>query len=837
MSNKKLIMITMVTALLGIGQLFAADPKQTTATVTQPAEQGKTPKIRCDNPKYEFPEVWGGEKVKHAFTIHNDGDATLEILKVRSGCGCTTVKGYDKKIPPGGKTDITFEVKTSTRAPKKTVSPTITSNDPVTPTLRLTITGKVKIPITLNPLSGANWGMVLKDQDLESKTVKLTNNTDNPMKLKLIEPKHTTIYTWELKETVPGKEAEITITPHKPYKEGSNKLYLYCETGIAKLDKIYIPCNLHVKPMVEVMPSMGMHIRLSNSPDRPTSTGRVNIKYNGEGKMQIKSAVSSDPAINVDIATMKEGLSYYITATVPNDYKVDHKKRPHITVTTDVQPKPTVVRVRITPSRTPPKKTQNKPEDLIGKSSPRIIIKKGDNKKIYLGPINNKITVLNFWATYCAACRRQLPIVQKIFNDYRSKGIEFLDICTDPKKRTGKEIQEIAKKIGADFPVALDTTMTASTRYHVRSLPTLFLLGKKGTVEAVHKGAGKTSNQLEAFEKTIRTELDLLLAGKTRKDFPKKPDSPKPTEAAAANEPQLVILNSTQQHTGRHKPGETVKYEIRYRNNGKKPLQLTAVKPLTENLKVEQDATNQLQYGAIGILKCEFKVPTQSGEFTNQLTIESNDPKHPKMSVTLKSLARPYLEIAPATGVDFSRKTNTHSMPRLATVVYNGPGTIEYKGAESSSPKFEATVTPIGNGPYAKVIVTAKPPFDLGVNKAVIRIKTTCKAQPVVEIPVTLYMPSDIEITPPKVELRKSRQLQRSTVSIVNNSQESLSILSLTKSDPNIQWQFYPEPDGRSYKLVLTIPGNFENGSEPTKVTIRTDNEKFGEIVIPITVN
>ena len=184
--NKKLIimLIMIMTCLLGLGQLFAADPKPVSPTGTQPEEQGKVPKIRCDNPKYEFKEIWGGEQVKHTFIIHNDGDAALKILNVRGGCGCTTVQDYDKTIPPGGKTNVSFAVRTSPQASTKTVHPTITSNDPVNPNLRLTITGKVKKAITLEPASGVNWGTVLQNQDVTPQTVKITNNTNIPMQLR-----------------------------------------------------------------------------------------------------------------------------------------------------------------------------------------------------------------------------------------------------------------------------------------------------------------------------------------------------------------------------------------------------------------------------------------------------------------------------------------------------------------------------------------------------------------------------------------------------------------------------------------------------------------------------
>jgi len=175
------------------------------------------------------------------------------------------------------------------------------------------------------------------------------------MKLQLIEPKHVNIYTWAVKEIEPGRVAEVTITPHKPYKERSNRLYLYFNTGLSRLPEFYVPGHLYVKPRIEMRPSLGMRIISGKSTDRYVRRGwgRVNIKYNGQGKMQIKSAIPSDPAIKVEIVTYREGRSYYIKATIPDDYEPDPDRKPTITVTTDVQEKPIEFPIRVIKPRRP----------------------------------------------------------------------------------------------------------------------------------------------------------------------------------------------------------------------------------------------------------------------------------------------------------------------------------------------------------------------------------------------------------------------------------------------------------------------------------------------------
>jgi hypothetical protein len=92
---------------------------------------------------YEFEPVIDGVKVTHDFIIQNKGTTPLQIEKVRTSCGCTTVS-YTREIPPGGKGKITVMINTKgyggRRIKKKIIAQT---NDLNHPSLYLTVGGNV----------------------------------------------------------------------------------------------------------------------------------------------------------------------------------------------------------------------------------------------------------------------------------------------------------------------------------------------------------------------------------------------------------------------------------------------------------------------------------------------------------------------------------------------------------------------------------------------------------------------------------------------------------------------------------------------------------------------
>jgi len=103
-----------------------------------------SPRIFVEEEVYDFGVVVEGETVSHAFLIENQGDETLQILRVWASCGCTTTNLSDPELEPGDVRRITVEVSTEGYGGSKiSKSVHVESNDPEQPDLVLRITGTV----------------------------------------------------------------------------------------------------------------------------------------------------------------------------------------------------------------------------------------------------------------------------------------------------------------------------------------------------------------------------------------------------------------------------------------------------------------------------------------------------------------------------------------------------------------------------------------------------------------------------------------------------------------------------------------------------------------------
>ncbi len=96
-----------------------------------------------------------------------------------------------------------------------------------------------------------------------------------------------------------------------------------------------------------------------------------------------------------------------------------------------------------------------------------------------------KLTLLDFWATWCGPCRQTLPIVAELYNKYASKGYETIGISTESLSTLKKFQQGHA----APYPLLNDANGTVSAFYGVKALPTLAFVDQDGYIVKVFTGA------------------------------------------------------------------------------------------------------------------------------------------------------------------------------------------------------------------------------------------------------------------------------------------------------------------------------------------------------------
>lgn len=124
--------------------------------------------------------------------------------------------------------------------------------------------------------------------------------------------------------------------------------------------------------------------------------------------------------------------------------------------------------------------------DVRGIQAPDFELVSLDGRKVKLSDFRGKAVILNFWATWCAPCKTEMPWFVDLQKQYGSDGLAILGVAmddSDPQK-----IAQFASEMGVNYPVLLGTNNVSDAYGDVEYLPTTFYINRQGKI--VGKVAG-----------------------------------------------------------------------------------------------------------------------------------------------------------------------------------------------------------------------------------------------------------------------------------------------------------------------------------------------------------
>ena len=104
---------------------------------------------------------------------------------------------------------------------------------------------------------------------------------------------------------------------------------------------------------------------------------------------------------------------------------------------------------------------------------------------VSLADFTGRVVLVTFWASWCAECRPEMPMFERLHQDFAAQGLTVLGVNF---REETSIIQRYAKTLGLTFPLVLDPQGEISRSYGVIGLPTTFLVGRDGRPVALAVG-------------------------------------------------------------------------------------------------------------------------------------------------------------------------------------------------------------------------------------------------------------------------------------------------------------------------------------------------------------
>lgn len=127
-----------------------------------------------------------------------------------------------------------------------------------------------------------------------------------------------------------------------------------------------------------------------------------------------------------------------------------------------------------------------------------------NNTRSYNDLKGEKLTLIDFWATWCKPCNKAIPELNKIYGLYKSKGVELIGINCDGPRSVSK-VGPLSKAMQIQYPVLIDMNSELKTDLNIIAFPTLIMVNPEGEIVWIHEGfvSGDAEIILSEIEKYL----------------------------------------------------------------------------------------------------------------------------------------------------------------------------------------------------------------------------------------------------------------------------------------------------------------------------------------------
>jgi len=130
--------------------------------------------------------------------------------------------------------------------------------------------------------------------------------------------------------------------------------------------------------------------------------------------------------------------------------------------------------------------TENKVVNPDENKAPDFTLKSFDGKTVKLSDYKGQVIIIDFWATWCPPCRKGIPDLISIQNDYKND-VVIIGISLDGEK-TLKDVPGFVKSYAINYPIVYGDDKVVAAYGGIEGIPTAFVVDRKGNIVDKHVG-------------------------------------------------------------------------------------------------------------------------------------------------------------------------------------------------------------------------------------------------------------------------------------------------------------------------------------------------------------
>jgi thiol-disulfide isomerase/thioredoxin len=138
----------------------------------------------------------------------------------------------------------------------------------------------------------------------------------------------------------------------------------------------------------------------------------------------------------------------------------------------------------------------------VGSRAPEIGLEDLNGRPVRLSSLRGKVLIVDFWASWCAPCREEMPVLNRLQERYREQGLVVIGVNVDNNVRNARTF---LRRTPVQFRIVHDPGKDVADRYNPPRMPSSYIVDRRGVIRHVHEGF--RSGDAATIEREVRALL------------------------------------------------------------------------------------------------------------------------------------------------------------------------------------------------------------------------------------------------------------------------------------------------------------------------------------------
>lgn len=123
--------------------------------------------------------------------------------------------------------------------------------------------------------------------------------------------------------------------------------------------------------------------------------------------------------------------------------------------------------------------------EVLEGQAPDFTLKSRSGENIKLSELRGDVVMINFWASWCAPCRQEMPLLEELYKKYSDLGFVLLGVNVE---EDSSKASELLREVPVSFPVLYDNKNDVTKLYKVVAMPSTVMVDRDGNMRYLHRG-------------------------------------------------------------------------------------------------------------------------------------------------------------------------------------------------------------------------------------------------------------------------------------------------------------------------------------------------------------